>query len=117
MNILARRLSVFIELSGSKINGAYTHNDSAFSYALRTEMITDLKHHARLDSPFELRQVLYIGNIGLFCFGCNISNRLRFHMCRLLLFRIISADILIHSAVQKLIIGDILRNNKAAAFS
>ena len=54
MQVFAHRFAVFIEFSGSKINGAYTRDDSAFSDTLRTEMIGNLKHHSRLDSLFEL---------------------------------------------------------------
>ena len=121
VEVFASRFSVFIELSGSKINGAYTRNNSAFSYALRTEMIADFKHHSWLDSLFELRQVLDGRNIGLFCFGnnhrlfgCDLSNRLRLHRFRLFLFGFSIADILIESAVQEFIIRDILRSSVAA---
>ncbi|RGH70957.1 hypothetical protein DW793_07480 [Ruminococcus sp. AM31-15AC] len=55
VKVFARRCAVFIELSGSKINGAYARDDSAFSDTFRTEMIGDLKHHSRLQSLFELR--------------------------------------------------------------
>ena len=116
VEVFARRFSVFIELSGSKINRSNACDHSALSDTLRTEVVSDLKHHTRLDSLFELRQVLDRRNFRLI--GCYLSLfRLRLHGCRLLLFRFSPADILIHTAVQELIIGDILRHSKTAAFS
>ncbi|OPZ17320.1 MAG: hypothetical protein BWZ04_02911 [Firmicutes bacterium ADurb.BinA205] len=43
--------------------------------------------------------------------------RLRLHRFRLFLFGFSPADILIHTAVQELIIGDILRHSETAAFT
>lgn len=113
VKVFAHRFTVFIEFSGSKINGAYTRDDSAFSDTLRTEMIGDLKHHSRLDSLFELREILDRRNLRLFRF--RINRWLRLHRCRLRFFRFSLADIFIKTAVKELIIGDILRDSKAAA--
>ena len=122
MEVFARRFAVFIELSGSKINGANARNDSAFAHTFRTEMIANLKHHSRLDSFFELRQVLDRRNIRLFrfwsnrrLFGCDLSNRLRLYGFRLFFFGFSSSDILIKTAAQELIIRDILLNLKSSA--
>ena len=101
VEVFARRFAVFIELSGSKINGAYTCDDSALSDTFRTEMIADFKHHTRLNSLFELRQVLDRWNFRFI--GCDLC-LFGLHGCRLLLFWFSLADILIHTAVQELIV-------------
>ena len=110
VEVFARRFAVFIDLSGSKIDRSDTCDHSALPDTFRTEVVSDLKHHSRLDRLFELRQVLDRRNFGLFRFGsdrrvigCDLSF-FRLHGCRLLLFRFSLADILIHTAVQELIV-------------
>ena len=112
VEVFARRFAVFIELSRSKINGAYACYNTALSNTFGTEVVSDLKHHSRLDRLFELIQVLYRGDFGLI--GCDLC-LFRLHGCRLLLFRLISADILIKSAVEQFIIGDIFGDLKRSA--